>query len=137
MASGSTRSRSRSGTSSAFHGFGRYFETGQQPDLLPAMVEGRFRAHQRQHAAYTGRGIRFLYVQSGVGGTLPVMAVRTQIPGAQQLDLADGGQHAPHSHLPVTSLVTAGARHLALIRTGRITPQQLRRWERNLVWGIR
>src|SRR5438876_602730 len=53
------------------------------------------------------------------------MAVRTQIPGTPQLDLAHSGHYTPPSHLPVTSLVTAGARHLALTRAGRIAAQQL------------
>jgi hypothetical protein len=65
------------GFRSTFHSFGRYCEACQQLDLLPSMVEGRFRAHQRQHAANTGRQIRFLYVQGRIGRTLPVMAVRT------------------------------------------------------------
>ena len=53
------------------------------------------------------------------------MAVRTQIPCAQQLHLSHSGQHAPPTHLPVTGLVTTGARHLALVQAGRIAPQQL------------
>ena len=53
------------------------------------------------------------------------MAVRTQIPCAPQLHLAHSGQHAPGAHLPVTGLVTTGTRYFALIRAGRIAPQQL------------
>jgi hypothetical protein len=52
------------------------------------------------------------------------MGVRTQIPGAQQLDLAHHGQHTPRTHLAVTGLMTAGTTHLALIRAGSIAPQQ-------------
>jgi hypothetical protein len=65
------------GFGSAFHGFGCHREAGQQFDLLSSMIEWRFRANQCQHAADTGRQIRFLYVQSRIGRTLPVMAVRT------------------------------------------------------------
>ena len=101
-----------------FHRFGRHIQASQQFDLPPSMVEWRFRANQRQHASDTGRQIRFLYVQSCIGRTLPVMAVRTQIPGAQQLHLSQCGLHAPRTHLPVPGLVTAGTRHLALIRAG-------------------
>ena len=108
-----------------FHRFGRHIQASQQFDLPPSMVEWRFRANQRQHASDTGRQIRFLYVQSCIGRTLPVMAVRTQIPGAQQLHLSQCGLHAPRTHLPVPGLVTAGTRHLALIRAGRIALQQL------------
>ena len=111
------------GFGSTFHRFGRHREAGQQFDLLSSMVEWHIRAHQRQHAANTGRQIRFLYVQSRIGRTLPVMAVRTQIPGAQQPDLAHRSQYVPRTHLTVTGLVTAGTRHFALIRTGRIAPQ--------------
>src|SRR5208283_2325350 len=56
---------------------------------------------------------------------LSVMTLRTQIPGAQELDLAHGGQHMPGTHLAVTGFVSAGTRDLALVRTGRIVTQQL------------
>jgi hypothetical protein len=88
------------------------------------MVERGFGTDQCRHAADTWRKIRFLNIQSGIGGTLPVVAVRAEIPGAQQLDLAYGGQHASCAHLPVTGFVAAGTRHLALIRAGRAASQQ-------------
>jgi hypothetical protein len=47
------------------------------------MVERGFGTDQCRHAADTWRKIRFLNIQSGIGGTLPVVAVRAEIPGAQ------------------------------------------------------
>src|SRR5271167_273297 len=89
------------------------------------MLEGRLRTNQRQHAAHTGRQVRLLNIQSGISRRLSVMTLRTQIPGAEELDLAHGGQHMPGTHLAVTGLVSAGTRDLALVRTGRIVTQQL------------
>jgi len=70
-------------------------QIGEQFHLLAAMIEGRFATNQRQHAAHTWRQVRLLNVQSGIGRALSVMTVRTQIPGAPELDLAHGGQHVP------------------------------------------
>src|SRR5271157_1340842 len=53
------------------------------------------------------------------------MTLRTQIPGAQELDLAHDGQHVPGTHLAVTGFVSARTRDLALVQTGRIATQQM------------
>ena len=53
------------------------------------------------------------------------MALGTQIPGAQKLHRAHGGEYAPRAHLAVMGLVAAGAGYLALFDTWRIVSQQL------------
>ena len=79
----------------ALHGFSRYLQTSQQLDLTASVVEGHFGTSQRQHAAHARRQLQPLNVQRGIGGELSVMALRTQIPGAQEPDLAHNGQHVP------------------------------------------
>ncbi len=93
--------------------------------VLASLIEGRFRPHQRQHAAYAGRQIRLVDVQSGIGGELPVVAVRAEIPGAQELDLAHCGEYMPVAHLAVARPLTAEAGNLPLIRAGRFASKQL------------
>jgi hypothetical protein len=110
------------GLRSALHGFGRHFEAGQQLDLPASMVEWRFGPDQRKHAAHAGRQSQILNVQSHIGRALSVMTVRTQIPRAQQLDIAHGSQHAPRTHLAVTGFLAASARYLVLVWAGRIAP---------------
>jgi hypothetical protein len=106
------------------HGLGRHFQTSQQLDLTACVVERRFRANQRQHTAHTGRQIQLFYVQSGIGGKLPVMTLRTQIPRALKLDFAHGGEHSPRTHFAITGFLSAGAGYFALFRAGRMALQQ-------------
>jgi hypothetical protein len=47
------------------------------------------------------------------------MALRTEIPGPKELDLANCGQHPPGSYLAVTHSLAAGAEDFPLVGAGR------------------
>lgn len=59
----------------ALHRLGCDLYTGQQVELLPALVEAGFRPHQRHHAAYGGRTLRAFHVQFAIAGALALLAM--------------------------------------------------------------
>ena len=108
-----------------FDGFGRHLKTGEQFDPPAAVIERRVGTNQRQHAAHSGGQVRLLDIQRGIGGALTFVAMRTQIPGAQKLHLAQRGQHMPRTHLAITGLLATRAGYFPFFDSGRLVSQQL------------
>jgi len=88
-----TRNVGANGFGHAFHGFGSDLQAGQQFHLLAAVIEGGLLAHQSLHAPHTRRKLRVDNIEFLIGGKLPAMTVRTQIPGPRYFDRAHRGQH--------------------------------------------
>ena len=101
-----------------FHRFGGHLQTGQEFDLLAAMLERPFLPHHGVHAAYAGREVRIHNVQFGVDGKPAFVAVRAQIPGAGQFRLSQGGQDVPRAQFAVMGLLATGARDGTLFGRG-------------------
>jgi hypothetical protein len=67
----------------------------------------------------------FSMSSSWSAGKLALVAIWTQIPGARDFHLAQGGQDAPRAQFAVTCLLAAGARNGALLLGRFGEPQQL------------
>ena len=106
--------------------FSRHIQAGQKLHLLAAVIERRLGADQRLHAAHRRRRFDLFDVEFAVHGKLPLMTVRTQIPGTQQFHFAQRRENAPPAPSAVTRLFPTGTRTHALIGWRCTESQQLR-----------
>src|ERR1019366_3476131 len=93
----------------ALHRLGCDLYTGQQVDLLAALVEAGFRPHQRHHAAYAGRTLRAFHVQFAIAGALALLAMGADTVSAFQLHRPQGGEQALGALIVIPRLSAAGA----------------------------
>src|ERR1035437_4050066 len=93
----------------ARHRLGCDLYTGQQVELLPALVEAGFRPHQRHHAAYAGRTLRAFHVQFAIAGALALLAMGADTVSAFQLHRPQGGEQALGALIVIPRLSAAGA----------------------------
>jgi hypothetical protein len=102
----------------AFDSFGGDLQSGQQVQLLVATVEAGLAPYRGHHTPHSGRTLRSDYVQFPIAGAVSLMAARTEIV----VPIVDyGPQHGQDlfgARFVVSSLLTAAAGDLAVVRQG-------------------
>jgi hypothetical protein len=107
----------------AFDGFSGDLQARQQLHLFPTVIKSCLLPNQSLHASQAGREFGTDDIELLIRRKLPLMAMRTQVPGSGNFHPTDCGQHGFRAQFPIACLMAAGARHGALLGHGE--PQQL------------
>jgi hypothetical protein len=110
----------------AFHRFGGNFQTGQQSELLAAVIERSLLTYQRLHAAHAGRELCILNVEFDIGWKLTRVTVCAQVIGPRYSHLAYGAENRLGAQSHVVGLMAATTSQVAPIDGWFGELQQLR-----------
>ena len=90
-------------------GLGRHLKTSQQLQLFATAVEAGFASHHSHHASHGGRHLGSFDAEFAVTRTVTLMAVRTDIPAALHIYLADRSEQMTAAGIVIAGLMAARA----------------------------
>ena len=120
----------------ALHGLGGHLQVGQEFQLLASVIEGGLLTDDCLHAAHSWRELGVFDIQFDIGGELSAMAVRAQVVGTRDGDLAHGRQHRLGAQFLIASPMAASSKECCAARPpGRgIAATRPAPWRRRGAW---
>jgi hypothetical protein len=103
----------------AFDGLGGDLQSGQQLELLAALLKAGLAAHHGHHPPHSGRKLGAFHVQLPVARALAPVATRAQIVVPLELHRPQSGQQLPRPPVMMAALVSASAARRARLGRGR------------------